>query len=135
MADNLTDSAEVRVLNWITGNSTTAPVGPLMVRLMTTNGSDSAAGTEVVNAGGSSYTPQSVTFAGATTTGGVTTAVNSADVVFPNMPACTVTGLEIWDSAGTPFRWWWGPSATGNVPVSLGTSVRIVAGTLVLTGQ
>ena len=131
MADNLTDAAEARVLNWLTGNSTVAPVGPLMARLMTANGSDSANGTEVTNGGGSSYSPQSVTF-GAATAGNP--ASNSADVVFANMPACTVVGVEIWDSAGTPFRWWWGAS-TASVPVSLGTTLRIVAGQLTLTMQ
>jgi hypothetical protein len=133
MSDNLTDGAEARVLNFLTGNTpATAPTAPLMVRLMTANGSDSAPGTEVVNAGGSSYTPQSVAFGAAS---GTTSTANSADIVFSNMPACTLTGLEIWDSAGSPFRWWWGPSATGNVPVSLGTTVRIVAGALTLTMQ
>ena len=105
MADNLTDGAEARALNWLTGNATTAPTGPLMVRLMTANGSDSAAGTEVTNSGGSTYTPQSVTFTAATP--GVNSP-SSADVVFTNMPAATIVGVEIWDSAGTPFRWWWG---------------------------
>jgi hypothetical protein len=131
MSDNLTDAAEARVLNWLTGNTTTALTGPLMVRLMTANGSDSAAGTEVVNSGGSTYAPQSVAFPSAT---GTTQTSNSADVVFANMPACTVVGVEIWDSAGTPFRWWWGP-ATANKTVNLGDTLRILAGALVLTMQ
>src|ERR1041384_2869503 len=131
MSDNVSDAAEARVLNWLTGNTTTALTGPLMVRLMTANGSDSAAGTEVVNSGGSTYAPQSVAFPSAT---GTTQTSNSADVVFANMPACTVVGVEIWDSAGTPFRWWWGP-ATANKTVNLGDTLRILAGALVLTMQ
>lgn len=131
MADNLTDVAEARVLNWLTGNTTTALTGPLMVRLMTANGSDSAAGTEVVNSGGSTYAPQSVAFPAAS---GTTQTANSADLVFANMPACTVVGVEIWDSAGTPFRWWWG-AATANKTVNLGDTLRILAGTLVLNMQ
>lgn len=131
MADNLTDAAEARVLNWLTGNSTTALTGPLSVRLMTANGSDSAAGTEVVNAGGSTYAPQTVAFPAAS---GTTQTANSADLVFANMPACTVVGLEIWDSAGTPFRWWWG-AATASKAVNLGDTLRILAGALVLNMQ
>lgn len=131
MADNLTDVAEARVLNWLTGNTTTALTGPLNVRLMTANGSDSVAGTEVVNAGGSTYAPQSVSFPAAS---GTTQTANSADLVFANMPACTVVGVEIWDSAGTPFRWWWG-AATANKTVNLGDTLRILAGTLVLNMQ
>lgn len=132
MADNLTDGAEARILNFITGNTpATPPTQPLMVRLMTANGSDSAAGTEVVNAGGSTYTPQSGAFPAAT---GTTSTANSADIVFTNMPACTVVGLEIWDSNGTPFRWWWGP-ATASKAVNLGDTIRILAGQLVLNMQ
>jgi hypothetical protein len=131
MADNLTDGAEARALNWLTGNTTTAPTGPLMVRLMTANGSDSAAGTEVVNAGGSAYTPQSVAFSAAVGNGN---AANSADIVFTNMPAATIVGVEIWDSAGTPFRWWWG-AATAPKTTNLGDTLRILAGALTLTMQ
>lgn len=131
MADNLTDLAEARALNWLTGNSTTAPTGPLMVRLMTANGSDSAAGTEVVNAGGSTYAPVAVAFSAAAGSGA---SANSADLVFTNMPATTTVGIEVWDSAGTPFRWWWGAAAVSKV-TNLGDTLRIVAGTLTLTMQ
>jgi hypothetical protein len=55
VSDNLTDAAESRVLNWITGNAgATAPTLPLKMRVMTANGSDSAAGTEAT---GGSYAP------------------------------------------------------------------------------
>lgn len=132
MADNLTDGAEARVLNFLTGNTpATAPTLPLSVRLMSANGSDSAAGTEVANAGGSTYAAQTATFPAAS---GTTTTANSADLVFANMPAITVVGVEIWDSAGTPFRWWWGP-ATASKTVNLGDTIRILAGQLVLTMQ
>lgn len=136
MADNLTDAAEQRVLNWITGNTTTAPVSPLMVRLMTANGSDSTPGTEVTNSGGSSYAPQQAGFGPAA---GTTPAqsVNAADIVFGNMPAIGgsgVVGVEIWDSAGTPVRWAWGP-ATASKTTNLGDPLKILAGTLVLTMQ
>lgn len=131
MADNLTDAAEARALNWLTNNSTTAPTAPLMVRLMTANGSDSAAGTEVTNAGGSTYAPQSAAFDPAAA--GVP-ADNTADIVFTNMPTATIVGVEIWDSNGTPFRWWYGAATTPRATV-LGDTLRIVAGTLVLTMQ
>jgi hypothetical protein len=132
MADNLTDGAEARVLNFLTGNTpATAPTLPLMVRLMTANGSDSAAGTEVTNGGGSTYAAQSAAFPAAS---GTTSTANSADIVFTNMPAATTVGVEIWDSAGTPFRWWWG-AATANKTTNLGDTLRILAGQLTLTMQ
>jgi hypothetical protein len=132
MADNLTDGAEARILNFTTGNApATAPTLPLMVRIMTANGSDSTPGTEVVNAGGSAYAPQSVAFPAAT---GTTSTANTSDVVFANMPAVTNVGLEIWDSAGTPFRWWWG-AATAAKGTNLGDTLKILAGQLTLTMQ
>lgn len=131
MADNLTDVGEARTLNWLTGNATTAPVLPLMVRLMTANGSDSVAGTEVANSGGSTYAPQSVSFPSAS---GTTQTSNSVDLSFANMPAATIVGVEIWDSAGTPVRWWWG-AATASKATNLGDTLKILAGQLVLTMQ
>lgn len=130
MADNLTDGAEARVINWATGNATTAPVLPLKLRLMSANGSDSTPGTEIVNGGGSAYAPQSVTITAAVGNGGPVT--NSADVTFTNMPAATVVGVEVWDSAGTPFRWWWGPLTTPR-GTNLGDPATFLAGQLALT--
>jgi len=94
-----TDAAESRVLNWLTGNSTTAPTLPLKIRLMTANGSDSAAGTEVA---GGSYAPQDFE-ADATSSD---EAVNNDLIRFEGIAnPTTVVGFEVWDSAGTPFRW------------------------------
>lgn len=131
MADNLTDLAEARALNWLTGNTTTAPTAPLLVRLMASNGSDSSPGGEIANGGGSSYAPLAVSFSAASGTG---SSANSADIVFNNMPAATVVGIEIWDSNGTPFRWWWGAAVTSKV-TNLGDTLRILAGQLTLTMQ
>ena len=41
----------------------TAPTAPIKVALVTTTGTATAAGTEVVNAGGSTYARQTITFA------------------------------------------------------------------------
>ncbi len=97
---DLTNAAESRNVDWLTGNSTTAPTLPLKVALVTANGSESAAGTEVT---GGSYARQSVSF-GAASSGATS---NSGVVRFEGMPTCTVVGIEIWDSAGTPFRWFY----------------------------
>jgi hypothetical protein len=132
MADNLTDGAEARALNWLTGNSTTAPTMPYMMRLMTANGSDSAPGTEVVNGGGSSYAAQTVAYPAAVGSGGPVG--NTLDLVFANMPAATIVGAELWDSNGTPFRWWWG-AAVAPKTTNLGDTLRVVAGQSTLTMQ
>lgn len=98
---SLTDTGETRVLDWTVGNSTTAPTGPMKLALLTATGTDSSAGTEVV---GGSYARQTITF-DAAATGAM---ANSNTVTFSSMPACTVTGWAIYDSAGSPVRWWHG---------------------------
>jgi hypothetical protein len=125
---SLTNVTEGRVLNWLTGNSTTAPTLPLMVRLMTANGNDTSNGIEVV---GGSYTPQSVTF-GSAPSGGP--ASNTNLIRFDNMPAVTLTGFEIWDSAGTAIRWHW--AAFGSpVVVAAGEPVEFAIGALDMTAD
>lgn len=77
---------------------------------------------------GGSYARQNITVAAAV--GGATS--NSADIVFAGMPACTVVGLEIWDSAGSPVRLWHGP-LTASRTVAAGDELRILAGDLDLS--
>jgi len=54
---------------------------------------------------------------------------NSADLVFAGMPAATVVGVEVWDSAGTPVRLWYGPLASPRT-VLAGDELQILAGEL-----
>lgn len=109
--------------------SYTATTSPVRIRLMTANGSASAAGTELTSGG--SYvagTGQSLTAAlpaGANTTGSVTT---TSAVVFSNMPSCTIVGIEIWDSAGTPVRKWFG-TITSTV-VAAGNTLQFNSGSI-----
>lgn len=105
-----------------------APTAPIMVRLMTANGSPTAAGTEVANAGGSAYAPQSGTAATPASASAGSIASNGA-ITFPNMPAATVVGLETWDSAGTPRRLAYG-ALTASKTTALGDSLTIAAGQL-----
>ncbi|MFF4090391.1 hypothetical protein ACFYY9_26445 [Streptomyces nigra] len=122
MADNLSNTAENRALDWLMGTATTAPTTPLKVALVTANGSDTAAGTEVA---GGSYARKNLTVAAAVN--GATS--NSADLVWTGMPAATVVGVEVWDNAGTPVRLWYGPLAASRT-VASGDELRIPAGSL-----
>lgn len=82
----------------------TSPTTPMMLRLMSANGSASSNGTQVT---GGSYAAQNLTTALGTEANGSVT--NSAGTVsFTGMPAATTVGVEIWDSAGSPRRAWWG---------------------------
>lgn len=125
MADNLTNTGENRALDFILGLTSTAPTTPLKLALVTANGTDSAAGTEVT---GGSYARQTLAVAAAS--GGATS--NSADIVFAGMPAATVVGVEIWDSAGSPVRIWYG-ALTASRTVAAGDELRILAGELDLS--
>lgn len=127
MADNLSDVAEVRTLDWLTGNTVTAPVLPLKIALVTANGSDSAAGTEVT---GGSYARQNAAFSAAAS--GAT--ANTADILYTAMPACTVVGIEIWDSAGTPIRWWHAPLAASKT-LGAGDEFKLAASDVDLLAQ
>jgi hypothetical protein len=125
VADNLTNTAENRALDWINGLTSTAPTTPLKVALVTANGDDATAGTEVTGGG---YARQTLTVAAAVS--GATS--NSADLVFTNMPACTVVGVEIWDSAGAPVRLWYGALSASRA-VNAGDDFKLVAGALSLS--
>ena len=52
---------------------------------------------------------------------------NDADILFTGMPACTVVGIEIWDSAGSPVRLWHGPLAA-NKTLGAGDELKLAAG-------
>src|SRR3954454_16247890 len=78
------------------GPSYTVPTTPINVRLMSANGSNTSAGTEVANAGGSTYAAQRPdTNLGTAAAGSITT---TGALTFSNMPAITTTGIEVWDS-------------------------------------
>jgi hypothetical protein len=127
VADNLTNTAENRALDFILGLAATAPTTPLKVALVTANGDETTAGTEVT---GGSYARQNLTVAAAVN--GATS--NSADLVWADMPAATVVGVEIWDSAGAPVRLWYGPLAASRT-VAAGDEFRLAAGALTLVLQ
>lgn len=121
MSGELTDTAELNILKWLTNNTPTAPTFPLKLALVTSASSDSAAGTEVT---GGSYARQTLAMSSAQPS------LNSADITFSGMPACTVTGVEIWDSAGSPVRWAY-KSVTSKT-VNAGDDVKVTAGNLSL---
>lgn len=126
MAGNITDTAENLMLDWILVVGTpTRPTTSLKVALVTANGTDSAAGTEVT---GGSYARQNVTFSAAS--GGATS--NTGAVTYTNMPACTVVGVEVWDNAGSPVRLWHG-ALTANKVVNAADTFTIAIGDLDLS--
>ena len=126
MPDSLSNTAENLTLDWLLGVGTpTRPTTPLKVALVTANGTDSTAGTEVT---GGSYARQNLSVAAAVN--GATS--NSADLAWTGLPATTVVGVEIWDSSGTPVRLWYGPLAASRT-VAAGDELKLTAGSLSLS--
>jgi hypothetical protein len=119
----LTAATANKVLDHVNSVSAfTAPTAPLKARLMTANGSASAAGTEVA---GGSYAPQTVVF-GSAASGA---AANNAAVTFTGMPPITVVGVEVWDTSSTPQRLWWGP-LSANKTLNSGDTFQFDTGAL-----
>ena len=110
MADNLTDLAENALLDHLFATATLTITGPIKLALSTTAGSDATAGTEV--------------------TGGSTS--NSGTVTFTGMPACTVVGIEIYDSNGTPKRLAYG-ALTASKTVGAGDTLTFAAASISLS--
>lgn len=86
----------------VTGASYSAPVRPIMLALITTAtpSTNSAAGSEVTNTGGSTYARQDTTTStiwGAPSGSSITNSLGT--VSYTNMPSCTIGGIELWDAA------------------------------------
>lgn len=97
------------------------------VRLVTANGTATAAGTEVV---GGSYAPATGTTWAAAANGASS---NSSKISFTNMPAVTVVGVELWDTTpATPVRRWFGALTTSRT-LAAGDDAEFAIGELDVT--
>jgi len=102
-----------------------APSSPIKVALVTATGTATAAGTEV---SGGSYARQTITFAAAS---GGSISSNVA-LTYTNMPACTVTGVDEYDSTATPVRRWFG-NLSASKTVNAGDTFSIASGSYTKT--
>lgn len=125
MADNLPNIIENQLLDALVGTTAYTVTTPVKIALVTTNGNDATAGTEV---SGGSYARQTITF-GAASSGSIT---NSGTINFTGMPSCTVVGIELYDSAGTPKRLAYG-ALTSSRTVTAGDTVQFAASTVTLS--
>lgn len=125
MADNLTDTVENQLLDALVGNASYTVTAPIKLALVTANGSDSAGGTEVT---GGSYARENIAF-GAASGGQI---VSTGTISFGNMPTCTVVGIELWDSNGTPKRLAYGPLSASKALVS-GDTLEFAPGSVTMT--
>lgn len=124
MANNIVQAEANRLLDASFGTASyVAPTGPMKLALLTVNGSNTAAGTEVT---GGSYARQTIAM-GSASAGSCS---NSGTITFAGMPATTVTGIEVYDSAGTPRRAWQG-ALTSSKTTGAGDSLSFSIGSVV----
>jgi len=98
----------------------------------TVDGSELSGGSYVAGTGIVYTTGTSGTFAAATygtSSGSVQT---NATLSQTGMPAATIGGVEIWDSAGTPLRWLWG-TLTSQITTNNGDTLSFGSGAIVMT--
>ena len=105
-----------------------ATVTPLKCRLMTAIGTATTAGTELATGGsyvaGTGLSPATMAAAAAES------AASSVALTQTNMPAATITAIELWDSAvTTPLRKWFG-ALTANKTTNAGDTFTIAISSL-----
>jgi len=102
---------------------------PIHVRLITstTPSTATANGSELATSGGYTAGTGAPTVQFAAAASG-SKASNTA-VTVTNMPASTIAGVELWDSAGTPARKWFGLLASSKT-VNAGDTFSIASGSL-----
>jgi hypothetical protein len=125
VADNLPDIIENQLLDALVGTTAYTVTGPIKLALVTANGNDASAGTEVT---GGSYARQTIAF-DAAASGSI---ANNASISFTGMPAVTVVGIEIYDSAGTPKRLAYGALTTSRT-VTAGDTVQFASSAITLS--
>jgi len=135
----MTDSNRVTaVLNSIMAGSA-APAWPTNthLRLMTAMGSVTANGTEATAGNCPGYTAGGVAMGAWTAISG-TTANITGPVAAVSWTATSnwtaIAGIEIWDVAGTPLRWFTGTLSGGSVTVNNGNTLQFAANSISLNG-
>ena len=132
MAGGIDQTRATEILAAYGINSSTAVVGvktitgPIKMRLFTTNGSDATTGTELGTSGG--YTAGGAAVGMGTAASG--SIASNAAVSWTSMPSCTLTGMEEWDSSGTPLRLFWAPWTAGSIVVASGNTFTVASASL-----
>jgi hypothetical protein len=116
--------------------SGTAPTYPtaLHLRLMTANGSNTSNGTEATSGTCPGYTAGGVAITFGANSSGTSSSTNA-----PSWTATgtwsTITGAEIWDTAGTPLRWFEGALTSSITGVVNGDTVQFAAAAVTLNAS
>lgn len=111
--------------------SFTARTGAIMLELDTAVGTQSSNPTAVT---GGSYADQTCAFGTASNQTGTYSGqiANSGTPTYTGMPSCTVTSIELKDSAGTPVRQEYG-NLTSSQVVTSGSTVSFAAASITVS--
>lgn len=123
----LTQAAANALANASMGGTAFSMTTPAKVALCTTAPTATAPGTEVA---GGSYARQAITALTAAT--GSTPGSNANALTYTNMPAVTAPAIgwvDVYDSAGSPAREWYG-GLTASKTTNAGDTFTIAAGAL-----
>lgn len=127
MASYFVQVARVAILTAMSGGTAYSTTTPLKAALCSTTGSTTAAGTEDV---GGSYARQSGSM-GTPTSAAPAVMSNTASVNYTGMPTITTTGVDMYDSAGTPVRQCGGDLTASKATVS-GDTLSFAIGQLAI---
>lgn len=132
MAGNISNYAENKILEHVTGVTTFTKPTNTYAALFTVAPTDSTAGTEVV--AGNGYARQQITW-GTASNGSIS---NSAEIRFPTSPSNataawgTIVAVGIFDTSSAGNLLWYG-NLSASVTVGNGDAFKIAAGGLTLS--
>lgn len=127
----LAQGQATNVLAATVGQAGFVPTPGTRVRLMTANGTEATAGTELATGGGYSAGGPTVTWNAPTAqTGTYSGRIGNQALTIANMPAATIVGVEIWSTDTSPRRLLWGALTTSRTTAA-GDTLSFPADSLV----
>jgi hypothetical protein len=110
---------------------------PFRLYLMTTNGSNTANGTQATSGTCPGYTAAGVSMgspAFATPAAGIILGPPAAVSWTATANWAAITGVEVWDSSGTPLRYLYGALTGGSVTVNNGNTLQFAISSISASG-
>jgi hypothetical protein len=106
------------------------------LKLIASGANENTNGTEIATgggyaAGGFTTGTSTSTWGSAAYSTGVSSITNSgAAITITNMPTvASITQAELWDTAGTPLRWWWG-ALTSTITTNSGDTLTFATSSI-----
>lgn len=126
---NMTDRTRAAAIMDAILHGSASPTFPtaLHLRLMTAQGSNTANGTESTSGNCPGYTAGGVVITFGANASGVSSSSNVPSWTSTGTWS-TVTSVEIWDTAGTPLRWFQGALTASITGVANGDTVQFASG-------